>query len=192
MALIDFESPPWPARVGTTLCDVGGPGNTFPDPGAGVDFIIAEGSMRVVSQGGNRYLYFTPADCPGTGHAPHPATAVIRFSTGYENVKFLLACDVPGPVIVWFYEGINRTGLVETRTIPAPSNAFFPVEYSRHCWPIREVVIRSNNSENSLDNLEFKQLPSIVVVSRLYCLIVRAGIRIPRILRPPFHTIFRD
>lgn len=188
MALIDFQSPFWLQQVGTILCDDGRqPGNTFTDP-VGVDFIIAEGSMRVDQPTGNRLLYFTPVDCPNTGHSPHPATLVIRFSTAQEFVKFKLACDVPGPLLIWYYEGINKTDLVDSRMIPAPSNTFFNVEYNRRCWPIREVVIRSNNSENSLDNLEFGPARGIFPAGRLYCLLARLGIRIIRV-RPFFRDL---
>ncbi|HQR53992.1 MAG TPA: hypothetical protein PLZ79_12035 [Burkholderiales bacterium] len=161
MPIINFSNPPWnpqppnppiPQQCGGQVA--GTYTDQVTDPQTQVSFIIASGKMSLVNFGANRMLFFTTVDCSNT---VQPSTVlVIRFSTPQPRITFRLSFDEHGvaPTLVQFFKdqgNPQQTPLSEVR-LTAPA-VFNDVVFDRCCFPAREVIIRSDRPENSLDDL---------------------------------------
>ncbi len=176
MEIIDFNvgSQPWDTLTPPFLeRDGAGPARGWTDDVTGVTFEIVHGRMYLGSlpnYPANRWLVFHRTV------KQNETTLSIRFPFPPTFIRFKLACDLVGPVVVRYYSHSPEQDLIEERRPPI-STVFTAVEYSRICWPVAQVLITSSDLTTSIDDVEFgSEEPT--GWSRSTCRISRAAHRV--------------
>jgi len=173
MQLIDFNvgSLPWDNLQPPLLEQDGeGAAQGWTDQATGVTFEILRGRMFLSSLPNyptNRWLVFHRTI------RQQRAVLSIRFPSAPTFIRFKLACDLVGPVVVRYYGRAPELELIEERRPPV-SAVFADVDYDRKCWPVAQVVIASPDLRNSIDDLEFGR-EELLGWSKFACRIVRAA-----------------
>lgn len=159
MAIVNFQHSAYASIEGIDLCS--GTNNTLvhPEPDISnpmVTFIVASGSMRVGSDSGDRFLFFSKTECNGT--SGNLAVVVIRFAEPQQFVRLRTGSVTAGvdATIFEFYREYNRVERLEMRSIPIVSGTDQDVTYSSS-EPIKEVVIRNDLVDNRLLEVEFHE-----------------------------------
>jgi len=184
MEIIDFNvgSQPWDSLQPPLLeRDGTGPARGWTDDVTGVTFEIVHGRMylgSLPSNPVNRWLVFHRTV------NQQQTVLSIRFPFPPTFIRFKLACDLVGPVVVRYYSRSPEDDLIEERRPPV-SSVFTAVEYDRICWPAAQVVIASSDLTTSIDDVEFgTQEPT--GWSRSACKISRAAHRVSQSLGSMF------
>ncbi len=154
MEIIDFNagSQPWDSLQPPFLERDGvGPTRGWTDDITGVTFEIVHGRMYLTARPnfpGNRWLVFHRTV------KQQQTVLSVRFPFPPTFVRFKLACDLVGPVVVRYYGRSLEEDLIEERRPPV-STVFTAVEYDRKYWPVAQIVITSLDLTTSIDDVEF-------------------------------------
>jgi hypothetical protein len=154
MQIVDFNAgaKPWDNLQPPYLeWDGAGPARSWTDQATGVSFEIIYGRMFLSflpNYPANRWLAFHR-----TARQQRVILSIL-FPSPSTYIRFKLACDLVGPVIVRYYGRAAEQDLVDERRPPL-STVFTAVEYDRKCWPVTQVVISSSDMKNSIAQVEF-------------------------------------